>query len=312
MPELRIPVGRHARRVFWSVVIGACVVLLVARFFAIPALFDAKTPAISDVLDQSLGDIISTVLAATVLSAVVLWLSAPSRKPSDLTVVHPKDIGPKLEEHLSTTRTWTYSGSVGRWNRARAMPELARHARESNSGRDVLLQILDPREERACHAYAEYRRGVRTGTGTRDEDWTIRRVRRDIYATIVAAAALAHREPLLRVRIALKPWTSVFRFDASDRRIVITREDPKEPGLVCETGTYFYDAFREGMRFELDQAVELQLPQDGHLQFETLSVGAVRTFLHNLGLGLPDLESDGEVELIIAEAKSGLHPYARA
>ncbi|MGH2618179.1 MAG: hypothetical protein ACRDJC_23370, partial [Thermomicrobiales bacterium] len=101
MTELRIPIGRYARRVFWTVVVSACLVLVVARFFLVPWLTNRDMPSAAEVADQSLGDILATVIAATVLSAVVIWLTRPAKHPTDLMVVHPKDISPRLEHHLA-------------------------------------------------------------------------------------------------------------------------------------------------------------------------------------------------------------------
>jgi hypothetical protein len=279
--------------------------LVLTRFFIVPWLSGEATPSLADVIDQSLADMLATVVAATVLSAIVVWFTRPSKRPTELTVVHPKDIRPRLKQQLSDARTWWYSGSAGRWNRARVLPELAEKARQTNTSCDVVLSILDPRAEAACLAYAEYRRGVRTGA---DRDWTIEAVRRDLYATIVAAAVFNDEYPLLSVAVNLKKSTSILRVDSSDQGLVITREDPKEPGLVCEAGSYFFDTFRQNMVFERSQGDDLRLEPSG-LRFESLDVAATRVLLEKLGFDTPELTDDSAVGAIVDEAKSRDSPY---
>ncbi|MGH2989726.1 MAG: hypothetical protein ACRDMA_07655 [Solirubrobacterales bacterium] len=164
---------------------------------------------------------------------------------------------------------------------------------------------MDPREENACRAYGEYRRGVRTG---REKDWSLAGVRRDLYATIVAAAVFNDEYPLLNVAVNLKKSTSILRVDSSDQGLVITREDPAEPGLVCEAGSYFFDAFRQNMVFERSQGVDLPLQRNG-LTFEALDVPTVRALLRKLGFNTPEVSDDSAITAIVNEARTLVNPY---
>ncbi|HEU5063625.1 MAG TPA: hypothetical protein VFT79_10820 [Solirubrobacterales bacterium] len=311
MSELRIPLGGYARRIFWTVVGGACVLLILIRLWVLPSVVGSnprESSGIPGVIDQSLGDILSTVIAATILSGVVVWLTRPSKKPTDLAVVHPKDIRTTLERNLKDTQSWTYSGSVGRWNRARVLPELAAATRRTNLSHSIVLTILDPWDKEACEAYATYRRGVRTGQGG---DWSPGRVRCDLLATIVKAAVLCAENPLLDIRIALRRSSSILRVDASDKQLIITREDPSDPGIVCDRGTYFYDAFRQNMEFERKQAKAIIVFPPRRGDWEELTVDKTKELLNAHDLKGDQL-SQSELESITAMAQSDDHPYGRS
>jgi hypothetical protein len=287
-------------------VIGGCLLLALLRFIIVPLIFGSRTPSLAEVTDETLGNVIATALAAAVLSAIVLWLTAPSRTSTELQVVHPKDIRHRLEQHFSSTRSWWFSGSAGRYNRARVLPELAKASRAANASREVVLLLLDPVNEPLCNTYAEFRRGVRTG---KDGDWTVQRVRRDIYATVLAACVCSHSDPLLTVRVAIKQGASIFRSDLSDEQLVITREDPTEPALVCLRGSYFYEAFFEQMKYELRQARELDIAGNSIAE-DSLDRARARHLLSELGLATQQALSDDELDAILEEVRSGRHPYA--
>lgn len=305
MPELRIPIGRYAQRVFWVVVGGAIGLIALARFVLIPEVFNTPTPSISAILDESLGNIFSTVVAATVLSGVVLWLIAPSKKRADLDVVHPKDIGIGLNRALRKARSWHYDGSTGRWNRSDVLPKLAAAARQTNSTRSCRLIVMDPQNEGVCQAYADYRRGLRTG---RANTWNLRSVRADLCTTVVLAAVYESNEPLLDIRLYVKSVSPVYRIDASDKHLMLTREDPAEPALACEADTHFFDAFMETVNFDARQAREVVLWNKAP-ECIALDRDAVREILATAQFNFPELADDDFVDSVIAEAGASKNPY---
>lgn len=304
MTELRIPIGRHARRIFWTVVVGAVTLLIVARFLVVPHLSGEPIPSVTQVVNESLGNILATVIAATVLSTVVVWLTRPAKRPTDLLVIHPKDISPTLERNLGEARSWWYSGTTGRWNRARVVPELAARAKSLGSSCEVILSILDPREESICSVYGAYRSSVRTGSSN---TWSLTDVQRELYATILVAAEF-DQSTLLTVKVNLRQATSIFRVDSSEVALVATREDPKEPALVCEQGTYFFDAFRQDMIFERSQGTDLVF-DDVSIDLATLDVPGARALLAKLGFSTPDLDDDDKIAAILQEARKRDNPY---
>lgn len=305
MPDLRIPLGRHARRAFFTIVLLGVIALIAVRFWVIPGFSDQPRPSVAEVLDDSLGDILATVVSATVLSGIFYFYVRPTKKRAELDVVHPKDIGPNLTSALRTARSWHYDGSTGRWNRSKMLPALAEAARSTSSLRSCRLLIIDPTNERLCEKYGEYRRGVRTGDSG---DWSVGGVRADLCATIVISALFQTREPLLNVEVFLKPLSPVYRVDASDQRVMLTREDPMEPGLECRAETHFFDAFMQGVNFNADQARQIKLwkgmPREGPVSAED-----VRACLAEADFDFPELQQDDFIGKVLAKVNEPKSPY---
>jgi hypothetical protein len=305
MSELQIPRGRYSRKVFWWVVGLSIVAVLTLRFAVIPPVFGTPRPSVGAMLDASLGDILATAFAAIILSAIVLSLSQPSRKSVQLDVVHPKDINGVLKKALSDARSWHYSGSVGRWNRSDVLPTLAREARHTNTTRNCRLVILDPDNEVACKAYAEYRGGLNSGSA---KTWTVSSVRADICATIVAAAVFQQDSSLLQVEVFLKSAGPIFRIDASDKTLVLTREDKREPAVRCDVETHFFDSFMETVNYDVRQSRKADL-WDGAPKVTDLDESHVPQILGIAGIDVPEMSNSSFVGEVLTLAKERNDPY---
>jgi hypothetical protein len=305
MSELQIPRGRYSKKVFWWVVGLSIVAVLTLRFAVIPPVFGTPRPSVGAMLDASLGDILATAFAAVVLSAVVLSLSAPSKKRVQLDVVHPKDINGVLTKALSDARSWHYSGSVGRWNRSDVLPTLAREARQTNTTRSCRLVILDPNDELACKAYADYRGGLNSGAG---RAWTLPTVRADICATIVVAAVFKQDSSLLQIEVFLKSTGPIFRIDASDRMLVLTREDKREPAVKCDIDTHFFDSFMETINFDVRQSRKASL-WEGAPKPPDLDASHISQILKIASIDIPEKTDPSFIDEVLALAKERSDPY---
>jgi hypothetical protein len=306
MSDLQIPAGRYAKRIFWTVVLGTVALDLALRFLAIPWAFGTKRPSVAAMLNASLGDILATVFAAVILSGIVLYLVAPTKKRAELDVVHPKDIGDVLTRTLREARSWHYSGSVGRWNRSNVLPALAEQARHTSTTRNCRLVIIDPSSERVCDAYADYRRGLNSGS---EKTWTRRTVRADICATVVVAACFRSQEPLLQIELFFKQGSPVYRIDASDKRLVLTREDKREPGVKCDVETHFFDSFMETVNFDQRQSRPValwdQAPETG-----ALNAHAVQRILATAKIEIPESVEPGFLSEVLSLSSKAKDPYA--
>jgi hypothetical protein len=305
MPDLRIPVGRYARRIFWTVIGAGIALIILTRFLLIPQIAGTTTPSVSSVLDESLGNIFATVVSATLLGGIVLWLIAPSKKRADLDIVHPKDVSPELSRALANTRSWHYDGSTARWNRAVALPQLADQARLTGSSRTCRLLIIDPDNQRICKAYMEYRKGVRSGSVG---NWDLKTVRSDLCATILLACIYDATESLLDIQLFVKSSSPVYRIDASDGSLILTREDPAEPALACSADTHFYAAFMESINFDARQSRRVTLWNDAP-SISELDHQAARRILEVAGIALPEVADDAFVDSILQKVTEPKDPY---
>lgn len=152
--------------------------------------------------------------------------------------------------------------------------------------------------------YADYRRRLRTAT--RDLPWTAERVSKELYATVLSAYVWKEHEPALEISVALHHTVSLFRIDLSSRLAIITKEDPKEPALRYDAGTFFYTSYREELRMTRAQAPVLERARIG--SFDQLTVENVRPFFLQLGL-LRDGTTDEFLQEVIDLARRAENPY---
>jgi hypothetical protein len=296
-----LPGGPHTRRTFVVVVLLSCVTLICLRFFALPPLFGYRAPEPSAALDETMGNVIATALAGTGLALVLLWLFPAPRRPAIVESLPPNEIGDRLESAIPDTSSWWFDGSTGRYQRAKTLPEMARHARKDGMSREVTLVILDPRDAELCQRYADYRGGVE------GKAWSVDDVRRDLYATMLAAYHHSQTAPLT-VTLAVKQTMSILRYDLSDSQLVITKEGRTDPAIFCPAESFYYKAYLEQLRWSLKQAHMLELttivPVKGS-QRET-----ARAILRGLGVYTSTLDSDEIADEVAVRASSKEQPYA--
>ncbi len=299
-----LPEGVHARRVFTFLVLAVGAVLLLSRYLLLPHLFHHSIPSGLVVLDSLLADLSVGVFASALLAWVLFWLIPARAKRAVIDIVPAHERGTELDRARVDTDSWWFSGSTGRYTIAVTLPDLAKRAKEASASKTLVLQVLDPANDVACRAYADYRASVRQG----DPSWTMERVKRELYATILSTYAWKREAPLLDITIALKSSASLLRFDQSSRVVIVTKEDPREPALRADHGTYFYNAFREEMRMSHTQGRTLPSDIPGVPRKE-LTRSSARALLVALNLdsgSVTDLELDAIVELV----KRPENPYA--
>ena len=294
------------RRLFFLTSGLALVALFTIRFLVVPWLAGTPVPRLTTVVENTLDSLTVAVAASIALGALLYWLGAAGHAPAEMRVMEPREIAETLEAAIEGTSEWWYRGHTGRHLRSVTLPVLARRARGRNQTITVSLQVLDPSDDATCQYYAEYRRGLRTAAG--DADWTRERVRSELYATILSAYAWSAREPLLDFTIAVHRNVSVYRIDLSSRLAIITKEDPREPALRCDAGTFFHGSYREDLKMARQQGTELDR-RVRHGTLEEATVESVRTLMKDISLSTPSLSEDLFVNSIIYLARRAENPY---
>jgi hypothetical protein len=181
---------------------------------------------------------------------------------------------------------------------------MAEITRSTSSTKELHVQLIDPTAESVCEEYAAYRRGVRSSKAEKNE-WTKERVRSEIYATLLSLFLRTAQYPLLRIDITLLRSFSSFRLDLSSKYVILTKEDPQAPGVRCDNGSYFYDAYRNDLELTAKQGRPVAA-----VPFKSdLDVNCVRKHLADLAL-IENGLSDEILQSIIAITKSARNPYA--
>jgi hypothetical protein len=297
---------RHYRRSFYMLFVLLVILLILIRYVALPQI-DASlklgwSAFAADLSDRILASLIVTVAIGT----FIFWLRPDILTFAKIEVVEPRSIGPLLRDAMTKTDLWWFKGASGRYLRAQTLPSIAVHARESGVSKEIIALLIDPANDRLCEQYATYRRSLRSAS--QDKQWTSLRVKKEVYATILAVIRHQHDEPLLRISLALTNHFSSFRIDLSSPYAIITREDALAPAVKCDKGTYYYDSYADDILLSQQQARRLAQPTTIP-SFTAQSADLVRTMLKDLGLPAEDL-NDTDLINIIAASGDRKNPYA--
>ncbi|NAS20469.1 hypothetical protein GT755_02085 [Herbidospora sp. NEAU-GS84] len=204
------------------------------------------------------------------------------------------------------TNTWIFKGGTGTFIRAFTLPECVENSRAARRQLQVQLEIIDPENDTACAVYARFRQSLVTG---RADPWTADRVRKEAYATILAASWYRRHNDFLTVRVGLSSTMTTCRWDMSASRVIVTREDPTAPALVAYQGKLYYSwcetelnsSYAQSRRLPVENVLMVPLSDEP-------TVEEVRELFEVLGLSLDALD-DSEVADVTRRALRPAEPY---
>ncbi|GAA3658047.1 hypothetical protein GCM10022224_021640 [Nonomuraea antimicrobica] len=213
------------------------------------------------------------------------------------------------EARKDTTR-WSFKGGTGTYLRAVTLPKCVEAARRDKRHLTVRIEVIDPSDKELCAKYANYRRSlsnVPDGTG---EVWTTDRVRKESYATILAAFWHRQDYTLLDIGVGLSSTMTTFRWDLSTTRLIMTVEDPNM-AMTALAGTFYYENCDTELRLSFEQArrVPLEMYQDVPLSKEP-TTEEVQELFERIGVPLPKTYSDRDIVEIALKALRAPDPYA--
>jgi hypothetical protein len=212
------------------------------------------------------------------------------------------------EAREGTTR-WSFKGGTGTYLRAVTLPACVAAGRRDKRHLTVRIEVIDPSDPDLCEAYAHYRRSlsdVPDGTG---EHWTTDRVRKESYATILAAFWHRQRYGLLDIGVGLSPVMTTFRWDLSSSRLIMTVEDPNR-AMTALAGTFYYENCDTELRLSFEQArrVPLERYRDVPLGDEP-TIEEVQDLFARIDMPLPKAYDGRDVVDIARKALRAVDPY---
>ncbi|MFE0005909.1 hypothetical protein [Streptomyces erythrochromogenes] len=310
-------VGRLERFVAWllrnaDVVVALCVAMAVGflDIFGDGVSDDVSSGATRVVLGRrATGSIVERVRRPASIHEA---LSGTRQALEDLAMVRSlsgNEVGEALRKARQHTNLWYFKGGTGTYLRAVTLPLCVAAAKEQRSQLNVKIDIVNPADERACAAYARFRQmfgGQRRG----DEVWTTDRVRRESYATVLAACWYQRQLTTLEISVHLSSAVPTLRFDLSETCLVITQDDQSRVNLLVERGQPLYDYYVTELHQSREQATVLDLRVASPLGQEP-TVDEVRTLFDDLGLPLPRVFTDSDIGKIIEKALHAEDPYRR-
>jgi hypothetical protein len=222
------------------------------------------------------------------------------------------DIDRAHEDARTHTDRWMFKGGTGTYTRAMTLPLCLENARRERRTLQVRLEILDPTNVALCERYARYRASQSPGPDGTGEPWTGDRTQKESFATLLAALWYQQKFQLLDISVGLASTMSIFRFDLSTSRIIITQDDPRFPAMMISSASPLYESYATELRVSLSQAKHVPLENANVVFGEQPTETQAREFFTSLGLPLPDGYSDGDVRQIIDKAIRAKNPYGRA
>jgi hypothetical protein len=298
--------SKYQKRLFFGSAFLAFFSLIITRFFIIPYLSGKPIEGISGIINAILDNLLVALVTSISITLLLLWLTPQNAEAAVMEVVDSPRISEILQRGRDRATEYWYKGNTGRYFRSVTLPELAKEARLENATKNVFLIILDPRDNNACEYYALFRQRLRSAK--KDKPWSGLRVQLELNSTIVSAYAWKAQEPALNITVALVDVVSLFRIDFSSRLTVITREDERQPALMCEANSLFYLSYREDLFVSLQQAKILPNNVMG-VPLQYLDVTNTRQLVTDLGLDSQNL-SDSAIDEIITLSKQAENPYA--
>ncbi len=310
-------VGRLERFVAWvlrnaDVVVALCVAMAVGflDIFGDVVSDDVASGATLVVLGLlATGSIVERVRRPASIQEA---MSGTRQALEDLAMVRSlsgNEVGEALRKARQHTNLWYFKGGTGTYLRAVTLPLCVAAAKEQRSQLNVKIDIVNPSDERACAAYARFRQmfgGQRRG----DEPWTTDRVRRESYATVLAACWYQRQLTTLEISVHLSAAVPTLRFDLSETCLVITQDDQSRVNLLVERGQPLYDYYVTELHQSREQATALDLRVAAPLGQEP-TVDEVRTLFDDLRLPLPRVFTDSDIGRIIEKALHAEDPYRR-
>jgi hypothetical protein len=210
------------------------------------------------------------------------WTRAPLDPASQFETVMPADIANTLAIAARNTDIWYYVGHTGRYARSRIFPILLEEARRQNKRITVRVVIVDPFNNAASRYYTEYRNSVRSMAFSPDS-WSLNRFQSELLATILCASELRQSSALLRVELRLSSRVSLFRYDVSENKILITQEDPQEPAFRVHRGSRFFNYFQTEIEMIWEQSSPMNIDRVTTIDASALKTVLPSDFIERLG-----------------------------
>jgi hypothetical protein len=221
------------------------------------------------------------------------------------------DIDREHEQARARTDRWMFKGGTGTYTRAMTLPLCVENARRERRSLQVRLEILDPTNMALCMRYAGYRQSQSPGPDGTGEPWTPERTQKEAFATVLAAHWYQQKFQPLDIRVGLASTMSIFRFDMSESRLILTQDDPRFPAIIISNASPLYESFATELRISLSQAKHVPLESVGITFGERPAVTQVREFFAAVSVPLPDDYSDADITQVIDKAISAKNPYGR-
>ncbi|MEO3782204.1 hypothetical protein ABGB12_02665 [Actinocorallia sp. B10E7] len=240
-------------------------------------------------------------------------LSDGLQRRSDVRVVPGAECNRILAETRRNAIRWVFKGSTGAYVRAVTLPECVDRARRFRRPVTFRLEILDPMDESLCARFVGLHQRLATRPDSPERSWTVDGTRRELFATVLAACWYQQKYDLLDIDIRLSSSFSIFRYELSTDRLIITQRGPEFPAVIVDGGTPTFDCWESELQISLQQArrIPIQAVRDQRLG-DPPDVEEIRSIFRALGMELPPGYGDEDVIDLRELALNSSDPYGQS
>jgi hypothetical protein len=229
-----------------------------------------KDPLWITITSRILDSLFVSLTVTVGIGLFVFYIEIPDDEKK-FEIIESFKLNELFEKERNHTEIWYFSGGLGRYTRSKTIPELSRISKNSNQHKTLKIQVIDPTNETVCNKYASYRNSLKSSNKNPNK-WTKTYVRQEITSTIILAMLFKSTNPLLDLFICLKNNFSTLRIDLSSKTGIITKEDPKEPALVCRENSFLYRTYKEEILQTFKEYKSINTTLNFTYDFETLKV----------------------------------------
>ncbi len=280
----------YARRWFFWIFGALTVVCMLLACF----LF-STTP--KEIIASFLIEVASGSLIILAFYAFYVYFIGPNTAARKVSVTRSHDISERMKALPLDVRKYMFWGRSGGFFRAYPLLELDKQARANKHNIEVEVLLPDPLDPRLVNSYREILKSL-------GEDMGENPLLPNVLATCMACAILESNNMYLKIRIHLSSFLPAFRFDLSDKGAIVTQDDKKKSALYFESGSEFYEMFRNTMINEREISREITWCKNSFdgLKLEEKSCNETR--LRAFDIKVPDEDVDKiqrEVARLITE-----------
>lgn len=221
--------NKYQRRIFFILGISVCLTIFLIRYFALPTVIEDTK--LLNLINPVLDGLFVSAISGLSITGILAYITPPQYLEGAFSLIHPREVKNQLSEIRTNCIEYAYIGHIGRWTRSVTVRSLAKNAKRDNTHIKITMIVLDPSDIKLCQNYAEYRRGVSSSSNS--GLCNLSKVRIEILASICAMLNWKSKESLLDIGIRLTNNFSVFRYDYSDKGLVITTQDSRSPSIYC-------------------------------------------------------------------------------
>lgn len=254
-------VAAHRRAVLATIVLILTIVVAV-RLFVLAEQAHAGEFAYAPFFRNLLDSLLATIFVSACIAGLLWWLRSPLSRTPASGEIFPDTIGRTLEAAAAASDEWEYVGHTGVYVRSKILPILEARSKSQSVAITIRFIIMDPFNRELCERYAEYRTRSRSSTIS-PRTWTGLSVQSDLIATVIRLIRAKAAYPSLTIHLGLSPSFSVWRYDKSEREVVMTQEDPQQPAYRYLRGSRFFSYCRQEGELAWDQADQHQISVRG-------------------------------------------------